>query len=172
MDIRDYIGSVLNFPKEGVDFKDITLLLRNPKAFQHVVKSMSEFVEAQNASVIVAPEARGFLFASAVAFHSGLPLVLVRKPGKLPREVHQIEYSLEYGSATQEMHKGDLKKDDRVVIIDDILATGGTIQAIIEMIEREGASLVGLSFLADLTYLHPKELFKEYPTQCFASYDE
>ncbi len=172
MELRNYIGSVLDFPQKGVDFKDITPLISTPTAFRYAVDQMAQFVIKQKGEVIVAPEARGFLFASAVAYKTGLPFVLVRKPGKLPREVHRIEYSLEYGSNTQEMHKGDLKKGDRVVIIDDILATGGTIQAIIEIIKAEGAELVGLSFLANLSYLHDAQLLREYPTQSLVTYDQ
>ncbi len=172
MDLKEYIGSVWHFPKEGVDFKDITPLINNAKAFRYAVEKMSQFVEETGADVIVAPEARGFLFAAPVAFNTNTRLVLVRKPGKLPRECHKIEYSLEYGSGFQEMHKGDVRPGDNVVVIDDVLATGGTIEAIIKMIELEGAKVKGISFLADLKYLHKPGILDGYNVQKLVEYDE
>lgn len=171
MDLKQYIERVKDFPVKGVDFKDITPLLNNVDAFRYTIETMSEFVKKVNADVIVAAESRGFLFASAVAFHTGTRLVLVRKAGKLPRECHKVSYSLEYGENFQEMQKGDLKENDNVVIMDDVLATGGTIKAIIEMVKLEKANVSGISFLADLAYLHSDDLLSEYPVQKVLVYD-
>ncbi len=170
MDLKKHIKSVLDYPKDGVDFKDITPLFNNVDALQYTINAMSEFVKSCGANVIVAPEARGFLFGPAVAFNTKTRFVLVRKPGKLPREVHSVEYALEYGTDEQQMHKDDLNPGDKVVIIDDILATGGTMEAIIKLIEMQGATIEGISFLADLEYLHDPEFLSEYTTQRLVSY--
>ncbi|WP_027063204.1 adenine phosphoribosyltransferase [Mesoplasma seiffertii] len=170
MDLKKYILDVQDFPKPGVNFKDITPLLNDAEAFHFMIEEISKFVKECGANVVVAPEARGFLLASAVAFNTKTRFVLVRKPGKLPREVIDIEYSLEYGTNHQQIHKGDIKPGDQVVIIDDVLATGGTIEAIIKLISSEGAEVKGISFLADLTYLHDEKLLSEYNVQKLIKY--
>lgn len=170
MDLKKYIVDVPNFPNPGVVFKDITPLLNHPGAFKAAVDAMVEFVQAQQATAIVAAEARGFVFASAVAYLTKTKFVLVRKPGKLPRAVDEVEYTLEYGTSKLEMQKGDLTSSDRVVIIDDILATGGTIDAIVELVENQGATIVGIEFLADITKLHDQELNKKYKVKSLITY--
>ncbi len=172
MDLKDYIARIQDFPAEGVDFKDVTPLLNNPAVFKDVIEKMSAFVKECGADVIVAPEARGFIFAAPVAYNTGTRLVLVRKPGKLPRETHKVAYSLEYGNNFQEMHKGDVHKGDKVVIIDDVLATGGTIQAIIQMVDKEEASVGGICFLADLLYLHEPEVLEGYNVKSLLTYQD
>lgn len=170
MDLKNYIARIQNFPVEGVDFKDITPLLNSVEAYRETIERMSAFVKECGATVIVAPEARGFIFAAPVAFNTGVRLVLVRKPGKLPRECHKVSYSLEYGNNIQEMHKGDVLKGDKVVILDDVLATGGTIKAIIQMVEKEEATVEGICFLADLLYLHEEDVLEGYHVQSLLSY--
>ncbi|ATG97361.1 adenine phosphoribosyltransferase [Mesoplasma lactucae] len=170
MDFKKYITDVPNFPKEGVVFKDITTLLNDPEAFKAVIDEMSQFVKEQGATAIVAPEARGFVFASAIAYVTGTKFVLVRKPGKLPRKTNEVEYTLEYGTSKLQMQQGDLTPNDKVVIVDDILATGGTIDAIIELIDKEHAEIVGIEFLADITELHDKELEKKYKVKSLINY--
>lgn len=172
MDLKNFITLIPDYPEQGVSFKDITPLFNNAKAFQYVIEAMTEFVKACEATVIVSPEARGFLFGPTVAYTCGLRFVPVRKPGKLPREVDAIEYSLEYGSNIQEIHKDALNPSDKVVIIDDILATGGTIKAIIKLIENQQAQVEGVSFLADLAYLHKSTLFSHYKRQTLVTYLE
>lgn len=170
MKIQDYIAEVPDFPKKGIAFKDITPLLKTPEAFKQVVDKMAVFVKKHHANVIVAPEARGFLFAAPVAYASHTSLVLVRKVGKLPRKTVQKEYDLEYGRTILEMHQGDIQPGDKVVIIDDVLATGGTIEAIAELIEEQGAEVVGISVLADLTSLHSETLTKTWSFQSLVNY--
>jgi len=170
MDLKQYIVDVPDFPSPGVVFKDITPLLSHPAAFKATVDEMVEFVQTQQATAIVAPEARGFVFASAVAYLTNTKFILVRKPGKLPRPVDEVEYTLEYGTSKLEMQKGDLIPADRVVIIDDILATGGTIDAIVELVENQGSTIVGIEFLADITKLHDQELNKKYKVKSLITY--
>ncbi|QEH61764.1 adenine phosphoribosyltransferase [Spiroplasma chinense] len=170
MDLKKYILDVENFPIDGVVFKDITPLLNNVEAFKYTVDKMVEYVKEKGADVIVAPEARGFLFASAVAYAAGCRFVLVRKPGKLPREVKDVEYELEYGKGHIQIHKDDLKKGDKVVIVDDVLATGGTMKAIVELVQDDQASVNGIVFLADLSFLHDPELFSEYDSKSLITY--
>lgn len=170
MDLKKYIYDVKDFPQPGIIFKDITPLLNDAEAFHYTIEELSKFVKEIGANVIVAPEARGFLLASAVAFNTKTRFVLVRKPGKLPREVLDIEYSLEYGTNHQQMHVGDIKPNDKVVIIDDVLATGGTIEAIISLVEQQQGKIVGISFLADLTFLHDESLLSNYKVQKLIKY--
>ncbi|MBY7704921.1 adenine phosphoribosyltransferase [Vibrio harveyi] len=170
MDLKKYILDVKDFPKPGIVFKDITPLLNDADAFKNVIDQMAQFVKESGANVVVAPEARGFLFASAVAYASNTRFVLVRKPNKLPREVYDVEYALEYGVDHQQMHKGDFKPGDKVVIIDDVLATGGTMHAIIELVKLNGAQVEGISFLIDLSFLHDEKLFSEYKLQKLIKY--
>ncbi|ATZ18781.1 adenine phosphoribosyltransferase [Williamsoniiplasma somnilux] len=170
MNLKDFIYDVKDFPNKGVNFKDITPLLNNVEAFQYVIEQISIFVKESKANVVVAPEARGFLLASAVAFNTKTRFVLVRKPGKLPRKVLDIEYTLEYGTNHQQMHVGDIQPGDKVVIIDDILATGGTIEAIIDLVNQQQGQVSGISFLADLTDLHDKSLLSKYRVQKLIEY--
>ncbi|AEM68723.1 adenine phosphoribosyltransferase [Mycoplasma putrefaciens] len=170
MDLKKYILDVKDFPKPGIVFKDITPLLNDVKAFQYAVDQMAKFVKECNANVVVAPEARGFLLASAVAYAAQVRFVLVRKPNKLPREVYDVKYDLEYGSDHLQMHKNDLQPDDQVVIIDDVLATGGTMHAIIELVEKHQAKVAGISFLLDLEFLHDDDLFSQYKLQKIIKY--
>ncbi|WP_338985583.1 adenine phosphoribosyltransferase [Spiroplasma endosymbiont of Diplazon laetatorius] len=170
MDLKKYIWDVENFPIEGVTFKDVTPLLNDKDAFKYTIDQMVEYVKEKKADVIVAPEARGFLFASAVAYAANCRFVLVRKPGKLPREVKDVEYELEYGKGHIQIHVGDLKENDNVVIVDDVLATGGTMKAIVDLVHQEKAKVNGIVFLADLSFLHEPELFQEFDTKSLITY--
>lgn len=170
INFKDYIVEVDNFPKPGICFKDITPILKNHVIYHNVIDKMIEFVKASNANIIIAPEARGFLFGAPIAYASNTDLVLVRKPGKLPRETEKIIYKLEYGEDSLEIHKNDLKPNDRVIIIDDILATGGTIKAIEKIINKTNAQLVGVGVLIDLKKLHEKDLFKNVPLYSLIQY--
>lgn len=170
MDLKTHILNVQDFPIKGINFKDITPLLNNAEAFKYAVDQMALFVKKTKADVVVAPEARGFLFASAAAYASNTRFVLIRKPEKLPREVIDIEYDLEYGTNHLQIHKDDLKPNDKVVIIDDVLATGGTIEAIIKLVKMEKAEVVGISFLIDLVDLHDKNFLSDYNLQKLLKY--
>jgi adenine phosphoribosyltransferase len=170
MDLKKYILDVKDFPKKGVIFKDITPLLKNTDAFKETIDQMTKFVKSVHATTIVSPEARGFLFASAVAYAAGVNLVLVRKPGKLPQKTIKMDYSLEYGNNTLELQANDLSEKDQVVILDDIYATGGTIEAIIGLVKASGASIAGICFLADITGLNDGQLEKEYQVKSLIKY--
>lgn len=153
MDLKKHISDLPDFPKPGITFRDISPLLNSPEAFRHAVAGMAALVSSANVSSIVAIESRGFLFAAPVAHHLGIPLVLVRKPGKLPGELIRIEYGLEYGNDALEIKSGLLSKEARVAVIDDVLATGGTAGATGELITKVGAYVSSYVFLVELTAL-------------------
>lgn len=162
MKLEKFIIDVPDFPKEGILFKDITPLMQNGEALKYTTKQFIEFAKKNNADVIVGPEARGFLFGTPVAAMMGIGFVPVRKPGKLPRESIEYKYDLEYGSNCLCIHKDAIKKGQRVLIIDDLLATGGTIEAAIKLIEQLGGIVVGCAFLIELKFLNGKDRLKNY----------
>ena len=157
MNYKNYIAIVEDFPIKGISFKDITPLLSNGEVFKKIIKDIAEFAKKVGANVVVGPESRGFIFGCPVAVECGIGFVPIRKPGKLPRETVSKEYSLEYGSNTLCMHADALKKGDKVLIVDDLLATGGTIGATVELIKSLGASVVGCAFVVELTELKGRE---------------
>lgn len=162
MNLKDYIANVPNFPKPGIQFKDITPLIGDGKAFQYATDQFVQFTKEIGANLIVGPDARGFIFGCPVATQLGLGFVPVRKPGKLPREVISFNYDLEYGSNTLCLHKGDIKPGSNVLIIDDLLATGGTIEATIHLVEQSGAKVAGIAFLIELEDLNGIDKLKGY----------
>ncbi len=157
MDLKKYIADVPDFPKEGILFRDITPLMLNGKAYQYAADQFTAFAKKKKATVIVGPEARGFIFGCPVAANLGIGFAPVRKPGKLPREAVAVEYDLEYGSNTLCLHADAVKKGDRVLIIDDLLATGGTMEATIELVKKLGGEVVGLAFLIELSDLNGRD---------------
>ncbi|HEY8364738.1 MAG TPA: adenine phosphoribosyltransferase [Haloplasmataceae bacterium] len=170
MDLKKFIADVPDFPKEGILFKDITPLMQNGKALRFTVEKLSEFAKEKGADLIVGPEARGFLFGTPVAALMGVGFVPVRKPGKLPREVVEFNYELEYGSNTLCVHKDAIEKGQKVVIIDDLLATGGTVEAAIKLIEMLGGTVVGCAFLIELKDLHGREKLQGYDVYSLIQY--
>lgn len=170
MDYRKYIASVENFPKEGILFRDITPLMANGKAFKSVCDDITEYVKDKGATVIVGPESRGFIFGCPVATNLEIGFVPIRKPNKLPREVITKEYDLEYGSNTLCMHKDAINKGDRVVIIDDLLATGGTVKATIDLVESLGGIVVGTTFLIELAELNGRKCLEGYDIHSLIKY--
>ena len=160
MNLYDYIEPVTDFPSERILFRNITPLMQKGEAFLYAVKQLADFAKAKGADVIVGPEARGFLFGTPVAAMLGLGFVPVRKPGKLPRETVDFEYDLEYGSNTLSIHKDAIKPGQKVVIIDDLLATGGTVEASIKLVESLGGEVVGCGFVIELEDLKGRELLK------------
>ena len=162
MDLNKYIATIEGFPKEGISFKDITPLLQSGEAFNYAISQLIEFSKQQGADVIVGPESRGFIFGTPVAFGLNIGFVPIRKPGKLPRETIEYNYDLEYGSNTLCMHLDAIKPGQKVVIIDDLLATGGTVEAAIKLIEKLGGEVVGLAFLIELDELKGKDKLKGY----------
>ncbi|MGC1274637.1 MAG: adenine phosphoribosyltransferase [Planctomycetaceae bacterium] len=162
MDLKHYIRDVPDFPKPGILFRDITPLLANPQAFGHAIDRFAEHFGDKGVTAIVAAEARGFIFAAPLALKLGAAFVPVRKPGKLPRQTHSFTYDLEYGSDTLHMHTDDVGPGDRVLLVDDLLATGGTIDACAKIAERTGATVAGCAFLIELDFLKGREKLSGY----------
>lgn len=163
MDLKDYIASIPGFPKEGIIFRDVTPILESNEAMRYVTDEFNAFAKKVDADVILAPEARGFLFGVPVALESGLPFVPVRKPGKLPRETIEETYELEYGTDKLCIHADAIQPGQKVLIIDDLLATGGTTDAICRLVNRQQAQVVGLAFAIELDDLHGRDVFKDIP---------
>ncbi len=162
MDLASIIRNIPDFPKAGIQFKDITTLLKNNDAFRQAVDSLYHLFEGQDVDIVVGIEARGFILGSVVAYLLGAGFVPVRKKGKLPAAVRSKTYDLEYGSATLEMHLDAIEKNQKVVIIDDLLATGGTVHAVCEMIEEAGGEIAGIAFLIELESLQGRKAIDKY----------
>jgi len=162
MNLADYIRDIPDFPKPGIVFKDITPLLKEPAAFAHSVDVLSEFAAGKGVTAVAGIESRGFIFGALVAQRLGVAFIPVRKPGKLPAETISASYSLEYGTDTIEMHRDALNSSDRVLIVDDLLATGGTMAAAVSLVEKAGASVAGIVFVIELSFLHGREKLAGY----------
>lgn len=152
--IQEFIRDVPDFPKPGILFKDITPVLSNPKAFRACIELLVERHRGDKLDHIVAIESRGFIFGAPLALELDVPLTIVRKPGKLPWKTHEVSYDLEYGSATLQIHQDALAKGDRCLVIDDLLATGGTAAAACQLIRQQEAEVVCCSFVIELGFLH------------------
>jgi len=161
MDLRKIIRDVPDFPKPGILFKDITPVMQNPAAYQAAIDGMTALLNDTEYNKLAAVESRGFIFGGPMALEQDKPMVLMRKVGKLPADVHQVTYDLEYGSATLELHKDALQKGDRVVIIDDLLATGGTALATAKLVEAAGAEVAAFLFMVELEFLQGRKLLEE-----------
>ena len=170
MNYKDYIADIKDFPQEGILFRDITPLMADGKVFKNACDEMIAFAKKVNAEVIVGPESRGFIFGCPVAYNLGIGFVPVRKPGKLPRETVSVSYDLEYGSNELHVHKDAIKKGQRVLIIDDLLATGGTVDATIQIVEELGGVVAGCGFLIELEGLKGREHLKDYDVFSLMSY--
>jgi adenine phosphoribosyltransferase len=151
--LRALVREVPNFPKPGIVFRDITPLLREPKAFAEVIGVMSAFARRQSAEIIAAPESRGFIFAAGVAIQAGIGFVPIRKPGKLPWKTRGASYALEYGTDRLEVHEDAIRRGQRVLLVDDVLATGGTMKACCDLVREAEAAIAGIGFLIELTAL-------------------
>lgn len=170
MDLKAHIQNVPDFPQPGIQFKDITPLIGHPEALRFAINEMAAFARSQDADVIVGPDARGFIFGTPVAYALNLGFVPVRKPGKLPRETLEKTYDLEYGTNTLAVHKTEIKPGQRVVIVDDLLATGGTIEATVALIEALGATVVGCTFLIELNFLDGRKKLNHIPIKSLLNY--
>lgn len=170
MNLKKYIKDIPDFPEPGVIFRDVTPLLADKDAYQESIRLLCEFVKEKKVDVIVGPEARGFLFGCPVALALNCGFVPVRKPGKLPREVISQSYDLEYGSNEIQMHSDSIQPGQNVLIVDDLLATGGTVEAAISLIEKMGGNVVGAAFLIELEALKGRELLKEYDVYSVLKY--
>lgn len=162
-DLKSYIRDIPGFPKEGIIFKDITPLLKSGKKFKEAVDTMAAGFKDKKVDVVLSVEARGFIFGAAIAYRLGAGIIPIRKKGKLPFRTHSVTYELEYGTDTLEIHQDAFKKGDKVLIVDDLLATGGTTRAVIDMVEKMGGDIVGIAFLIELTALKGREKLKSYP---------
>ena len=162
MDLKSYIRDINDFPVPGILFRDITPLLMDPGAFTYAVDAFAERYAQSNIDAIIAIEARGFLIGAPLAYRLEKPLALARKEGKLPAESARSEYSLEYGSNVMEVHTDSIKAGDHVLIIDDVLATGGTLAAAIDLVEKAGATVEGLALLIELAGLKGRDRLKGY----------
>ena len=163
-DLKSFIRDIPGFPKEGIIFKDITPLLKNGSKFRKAVDSMADKFKDENIDVVLSVEARGFIFGAAIAYKLGAGIVPIRKKGKLPFKTHSVTYDLEYGKDTLEIHQDAFRKGAKVLIVDDLLATGGTTRAVVDLVERLGGKIVGIVFLIELTALKGREKLKDYPT--------
>ncbi len=160
--IEEYVNSIPDFPKPGIIFRDVTTVLEDAEGLHLAIDLMQEKIEGLDFDVVVAPEARGFIFAVPIAYNLHKPLIPVRKKGKLPRETVSVEYELEYGTGVIEMHKDSIKKGQRVVIIDDLIATGGTNAAIIKLVESLGGVVVKNVYLMELAGLEGRKQLSGY----------
>ncbi len=170
MDLKKYVTIVEDWPKPGIRFKDITTIMDNGEAYKYATDQIVEYAKEVNVDIIVGPEARGFIIGCPVAYALGIGFAPVRKEGKLPREVIRAEYGLEYGKDILTMHKDAVKPGQRVLIVDDLLATGGTIEATIKLVEELGGVVVGCAFLIELTYLNGREKLKNYNIRTLMQY--
>ena len=171
MDLKSKIRVIENFPKEGISFKDITTLLQDGEALKYSIDKMAESLREKNVDIVVGPEARGFIFGVPVAYALGAGFVPVRKPGKLPAETIETSYSLEYGSDTLAIHKDSIKPGQRVAIVDDLLATGGTLSSVVKLVEELGGEVVSINFAIELTGLEGREKFKNYNVESLIKYE-
>lgn len=169
-DFAALIRNVPDFPQPGVQFKDITTLLQDGAAFRAVIDQLVTHYGEQQIDVVAGVESRGFIFSAPVAYRLGAGLVPIRKPGKLPAPTVEVSYTLEYGSNTLQMHTDAIPPGARVLLVDDLLATGGTIVAAIDLVQRVGGQIVGLAFVIELTFLEGRRLLGDYPIFSLVQY--
>jgi adenine phosphoribosyltransferase len=169
-DLRKLIREVPDFPKPGILFYDITTLLKEPEAFREVIDRMVEQVQGTEIDVVVGMESRGFIFSAPIAYQLRAGFVPVRKLGKLPAETIEVEYALEYGTATLEIHRDAISEGQRVLIVDDLLATGGTVMGTIELVQRLGGQVAGLSFMVELSALRGREQLSAFSIHALLTY--
>jgi adenine phosphoribosyltransferase len=169
-DLRAKIREIPDFPKPGILFYDITTLLKDAAAYKEAIDLMIEPYRQSGVDVVVGMESRGFIFSGPIAYQLGAGFIPVRKLGKLPAETISVEYALEYGSNTLEIHKDAIRPGQRVLVVDDLLATGGTVRGTIELVERLGGKIVGLAFLVELLALKGRERLADYETTSVIQY--
>ncbi len=170
MNLKDYIRSVPDFPKPGIMFRDITPLLNSSDAMREVIRRLAEPFRNAGVTTILAAEARGFVFGAPLAMELGAGFVPVRKPGKLPRETHKFSYDLEYGSDSLEIHSDAIAAGDRVLLVDDLLATGGTIEACLKLAQRQNADVIGAAFVIELAFLNGRQRLNSLPVNSLIIY--
>jgi len=168
--IEDYIRTIPDYPEPGIMFRDITTVVQDPEGLKLAIDSLQKDIEGLDFDVIVGAESRGFVFGMPLAYNLGKGFVMVRKKGKLPAETIEETYDLEYGKATIEIHKDSITPGQRVVIIDDLMATGGTVEAVVKLVERLGGKVVHISFLLELAGLKGRERLKDYEISSVVTY--
>ncbi|MGN0161503.1 MAG: adenine phosphoribosyltransferase [Lachnospiraceae bacterium] len=169
--MEDYVRSIPDFPEEGIIFRDVTSVLQDPDGLHLAIEKMEEFVKDVDFDAVVGLESRGFIFGMPIAYNLHKPFIPVRKKGKLPCETIEVSYDLEYGSATIEMHKDAIKPGDKVVIVDDLIATGGTVEASIKLVEQLGGEVVKIIFLMELAGLNGREKLSGYDVESVIIYE-
>ena len=169
--VEDYVRSIPDFPEKGIIFRDITTVIQSPEGLKLAIDGINEKLKGVDYDVVVGPESRGFIFGVPVAYANGKGFVPVRKKGKLPAETVSVEYSLEYGVDVLEIHKDAIKKGQRVAIVDDLLATGGTVDAVAKLVEKVGAEVVALDFAIELTELRGRDKLEGYEIMSLVQYD-
>ena len=171
MDLKDYIRSIQDYPKKGILFRDITTLIKNEKAFKECINQIVERAKKFKVDKVAAIESRGFVFASAVSYLINKPFILLRKKNKLPAETHSVDFQLEYGTATIEVHKDSIEENDSVLIIDDLIATGGTAEAAAKLVEKAGGKVEGYIFIINLFDLGGKKILEKKGYKTFSLMD-
>jgi len=171
MDLSKYIRSIKDYPKKGILFRDITTLIKDKNAFKECIDQLTKIVNNLEFDKIAAIEARGFIFASAVSYNLSKPLILMRKKNKLPAETHSVEFELEYGRATIEIHKDAVNKNEKIIIIDDLIATGGTAEAGAKLVEKSNGQVSGFVFVISLFDLGGKKLLQKKGYKVFSLID-
>ena len=169
--LEEYVRSIPDFPEEGIIFRDVTSVLQDAEGLQLAVDTMQAKVDDLEFDVVVGPESRGFIFGTPIAYNLKKPFVLIRKKGKLPCETVSIDYELEYGTATIEMHKDSIKPGQKVLIVDDLIATGGTTEAMVRLIENLGGEVVGIVVLMELAGLKGRERLEGYRLESAIRYE-
>ncbi len=170
VDLRSIIRSIPDFPKPGIMFRDVTPLFGNPEAFRQAVDGLSAPFSGGTIDAVAAIESRGFIFGGAMAYNLGARFVPIRKAGKLPYDTHRAEYALEYGQGVLEVHTDAVRKGEKVLVVDDLVATGGTAAATVELLGRMGADVIGAAFLIELAFLPWREKLKGIRSECLISY--
>ena len=169
--LEEYVRSIPDFPEEGIIFRDVTSVLQDADGLHLAIDTMQEKIKDLEYDVVVGPESRGFIFGTPIAYNNRKPFVLIRKKGKLPCDTVSVSYELEYGNATIEMHKDSIKPGQKVLIVDDLIATGGTTEAMIQLIESLGGEVVGIVVLIELAGLKGRERLKDYRLDAAICYE-
>ncbi len=172
LNLKKLIREIPDFPQPGISFKDISTLIKNGEAFHHIIVTMADYYHSFHPELVVGIESRGYILGAPLAYELGCGFVLVRKPGKLPAEIERIDYSLEYGENSLEIHKDAISAGNKVLIVDDILATGGTVSATAELVKRLGGEIIGYAFLAELDGLRGREKLGEASILSLVHYDD
>ena len=171
MDLKKYIRSIQDYPKKGILFRDITTLIKDKNAFKESIDQMMKILGKLNFDKIAGIESRGFIFSSPLSYNLTKPNILLRKKNKLPAEKYSVDFELEYGKATLEMHKDSIQKDEKIIIIDDLIATGGTAEASAKLVEMAGGQVAGFVFIINLFDLNGKESLEKKGYKCFSLMD-